>query len=112
MNISVSVGCLQSYSPDQGLHYVYLWLGVVLVDLLVFVLTLKKTVELKRAYKRTSLWEVVMRDGVLYFAVITFINAANIVVFAFGQVCFVDVSFHPEIIFFVELHETSPFESC
>ncbi|THV06553.1 hypothetical protein K435DRAFT_482730 [Dendrothele bispora CBS 962.96] len=81
-----AVGCSQRYSEDQGHHLAYAWLGAALVDLLVFILTFKRTVKLKKIYKRTGLWDLVMRDGIIYFAVITIFNSSNILVFVVTKV--------------------------
>jgi len=40
-----------------------MWLGIVAVDLLVFTLTLYRTIRLQRTCKGSNLWTVLMRDG-------------------------------------------------
>ncbi|KAF9058426.1 hypothetical protein BDP27DRAFT_587039 [Rhodocollybia butyracea] len=77
-------GCLQSYTSAQGLHMVYLWLGVLVVDLIVFSLTLRKTLQLFKDIPG-GIVTVIMRDGVLYFGIITLTNSANILAFALGK---------------------------
>ncbi|THV06556.1 hypothetical protein K435DRAFT_960523 [Dendrothele bispora CBS 962.96] len=83
--LGVNVNCLQSYTTSQGNHLVYMWIGIVTVDFLVFGLTLYKTIQLQRTCKGSDLWLVIMRDGALYFGIITFINTANILVFAIAK---------------------------
>ncbi|THU76861.1 hypothetical protein K435DRAFT_878644 [Dendrothele bispora CBS 962.96] len=62
-----------------------MWIGIVAVDLLVFGLTLYKTIQLQRTCKGSDLWLVIMRDGALYFGIITFVNCTNILVFAIAK---------------------------
>jgi len=78
------VGCLQNYTVNQGLHLVYLWLGVSVLDLSVFFLTLLKTLKLRRE-TQGGVVTVLMRDGVLYFGIITLTNAANMLTFGLEQ---------------------------
>ncbi|KAL0573062.1 hypothetical protein V5O48_008903 [Marasmius crinis-equi] len=63
---SVDVGCLQNFAPGQGIHIIALWLGVTVLDLMVFVLILRRTLALQRDCP-SGLWRVIMRDGVMYF---------------------------------------------
>ncbi|THU76859.1 hypothetical protein K435DRAFT_974240 [Dendrothele bispora CBS 962.96] len=85
--VGIDVNCLQSYTTSQGNHFVYMWTGIVAVDFLVFGLTLYKTIPLQRLGTCTGsdLWLVIMRDGALYFGIITFVNCANILVFAIAK---------------------------
>lgn len=63
---------------------VYLWLGVFMFDVCVFSLTLRKTLELRKDTSN-GIVTVVMRDGILYFGVVSLINFANIMAFALGK---------------------------
>ncbi|THU76860.1 hypothetical protein K435DRAFT_127135 [Dendrothele bispora CBS 962.96] len=83
--LGINVNCLQSYTTSQGNHLLYISIGIVAVDLLVFSLTLYKTIQLQRTCKGSNLWLVIMRDGALYFGIITFVNCTNILVFAIAK---------------------------
>ncbi|KAF5374891.1 hypothetical protein D9758_000513 [Tetrapyrgos nigripes] len=77
--------CLSTYTDLQGKHMIFYWLGVVAFDMLVFALTLKKSMQLKATYLGSNLWDVVTRDGILYFGAITLSNGSNILVFAIEE---------------------------
>ncbi|KAF9058424.1 hypothetical protein BDP27DRAFT_1432812 [Rhodocollybia butyracea] len=65
---------------ETKLDLVYLWLGVSVLDLSVFFLTLLKTLKLRRE-TQGGVVTVLMRDGVLYFGIITLTNSANMLTF-------------------------------
>ncbi|THV06554.1 hypothetical protein K435DRAFT_834217 [Dendrothele bispora CBS 962.96] len=83
--LGIDVGCLQSYTSSQGIHLAYMWLGIVIVDLLVFSLTIYRTIQMHRFLQGSNLVTVLMRDGALYFGIITLTNCANIVVFVVAK---------------------------
>ncbi|KIM63498.1 hypothetical protein SCLCIDRAFT_745328 [Scleroderma citrinum Foug A] len=64
---------------DQALHMAMVWGAQLVVDIVVFVLTLWKSSQLRtRGY--SNLVDIFMRDGAMYFAVISAVNAGNIAV--------------------------------
>ncbi|KAJ3877263.1 hypothetical protein F5051DRAFT_453202 [Lentinula edodes] len=83
---SAQVGTIPSFSDTQGLHLAYLWIGIFVFDLCVFSLTLWKTYCIyKDGYMMSrGIGTVVMRDGLMYFGIITLATLANILAFAFG----------------------------
>ncbi|KAJ3755719.1 hypothetical protein EV360DRAFT_85633 [Lentinula raphanica] len=79
------VGAVPSFSNSQGLHFAYLWIGIFVFDLCVFSLTLWKTYYIyKDGYISGGIGTIVMRDGLMYFGIITLATLANIIVFLFG----------------------------
>ncbi|KAJ4478436.1 hypothetical protein J3R30DRAFT_2899744 [Lentinula aciculospora] len=66
-SVSVQVGTIPSFSNTQGLYLAYLWIGI-FVD----------------GYISGGIGTVVMRDGLMYFGIITLATLANIMAFAFG----------------------------
>ncbi|KAI6006760.1 hypothetical protein EDC04DRAFT_3095582 [Pisolithus marmoratus] len=64
--------------------YAALWGVQLIFDAMVFVLTVWKLLRMESMCKR-SLVDVLLRDGAMYFAVVTAINVANIVIFIMGQ---------------------------
>jgi hypothetical protein len=83
--VSGQVGCIQSYTTAQGLHMVYLWLGVLILDICIFSLTLWKAFMMRREAGLGGIMKVVMLDGAMYFGIITLINSANILCFSLGM---------------------------
>ncbi|KAH7874881.1 uncharacterized protein C8R40DRAFT_1265418 [Lentinula edodes] len=82
---SAQVGTIPSFSDTQGLHLAYLWIGIFVFDLCVFSLTLWKTYCIyKDGYISRGIGTVVMRDGLMYFGIITLATLANILAFALG----------------------------
>ncbi|KAJ3725218.1 hypothetical protein C8R42DRAFT_660870, partial [Lentinula raphanica] len=64
-----------------------LWIGISVFDLCIFSLTLWKTYyTYKDGYMSGGLLTIVMRDGLMYFGIITLASLANIVVFLLGGV--------------------------
>ncbi|KAJ3796264.1 hypothetical protein GGU11DRAFT_757663 [Lentinula aff. detonsa] len=82
---SAQVGSIPSFSNTQGLHFAYLWIGIFVLDICVIILTLWKTVHLYRSgYVPGGIGALIMRDGLMYFGVITLATLANILAFALG----------------------------
>ncbi|KAF5388968.1 hypothetical protein D9757_005044 [Collybiopsis confluens] len=73
------------YTSEQGRHLTFLWLGMFVFDLSVFSLTLWKTLS-QGIVGRGSVLTIVVRDGSMYFGIITLFTLANILVFALGAV--------------------------
>ncbi|KAI6145731.1 hypothetical protein EDD17DRAFT_1652631 [Pisolithus thermaeus] len=76
------IGCLGPIYPSQAprRRYAAAWGGQLLLDALVFAFTLWKLTRVDRTGERTFL-DVLLRDGAMYFAVMTVMNVANITVF-------------------------------
>ncbi|KIK56911.1 hypothetical protein GYMLUDRAFT_247444 [Collybiopsis luxurians FD-317 M1] len=66
---------------SQGHFFAYIWAGVFAFDLCVFCLTLRKILGLSK-YER--LLALIMRDGLVYFGIISIMTLANILMFVFG----------------------------
>ncbi|KAE9396286.1 hypothetical protein BT96DRAFT_922250 [Gymnopus androsaceus JB14] len=84
LSVIEKVGCIQGDTVQQGLHMVYTWVGVVVFDICVFILTLWKTMKLRNKYF-SGIASVIMRDGAMYFGVIALLNTVNILTFALGS---------------------------
>jgi len=81
-------GCYTTISNSRKIRMAGSWEGILATDLLFLGLTLY------RAYSRSrdgivlpagSLWRVLVRDGVMYYALICVANLANILVYYFGD---------------------------
>lgn len=75
-----SIGCPAngSLTSGQGLDVAAAWSGQLLFDALVFGLTLWRSVY-SRTPRRRSITDVLLRDGCLYFAVMSAANLGNII---------------------------------
>ncbi|KAJ3831828.1 hypothetical protein F5878DRAFT_667148 [Lentinula raphanica] len=81
------VGAIPTFSNSQGLHFAYLWIGIFVFDLCVFSLTLWKTYYIYRdGYGSGGIGTIIMRDGLMYFGIITLATLANIIAFLRGGV--------------------------
>ncbi|KAI6142727.1 hypothetical protein BKA82DRAFT_1000198 [Pisolithus tinctorius] len=76
----VLAGCLGPIYPSQALRYAAAWGGQLLFDALIFVFTLWKLARISTRGERTFI-DMLIRDGTLYFGVMTVMNVANIIVF-------------------------------
>ncbi|KIO01091.1 hypothetical protein M404DRAFT_10092 [Pisolithus tinctorius Marx 270] len=70
-------------SPLPMINMAIAWSGQMMFDAIVFVLTLRRTLHIGRLGRRT-LSDVIIRDGVLYFGLMTSANVANIAAFLVG----------------------------
>ncbi|KIK62824.1 hypothetical protein GYMLUDRAFT_242461 [Collybiopsis luxurians FD-317 M1] len=83
--VSQQVGNVRIFTPYQGRHFAYLWIGMFMFDFCIFSLTLWKTLRtLRDGQVSGGIVTIVMRDGLMYFAIITLSTLANILVFAFA----------------------------
>lgn len=78
-----SHGCLHFISPRQSPGYAAAWSAQLFFDAMVFGLTIWKLLRMESMGRR-SLVDILLRDGAMYFAVMTAINAANIIIFIAG----------------------------
>jgi len=70
-------GCMDPVGSKQGVHLAIAWSGQLGFDTLVFFLTLKKSFEIGRTGHRTLI-NILLRDGAVYFAIMTAANLGNI----------------------------------
>ncbi|KAI5994908.1 hypothetical protein F5J12DRAFT_409091 [Pisolithus orientalis] len=73
-------GCPDPETPVQASSWAAAWGGQMLFDALVFTLTLRKLISSRSLGKRTFT-ALALRDGALYFAVMTVANVPNITTF-------------------------------
>ncbi|KAF9652682.1 hypothetical protein BDM02DRAFT_3108761 [Thelephora ganbajun] len=79
-----SLGCISALSKDEGFYFGLVWGGIMIFDSTVFALTLYRSVTLWRQGSR-GLVHVVMRDGVMYYAVLGFSTLSNALTFLLGS---------------------------
>ncbi|KIM64903.1 hypothetical protein SCLCIDRAFT_1213015 [Scleroderma citrinum Foug A] len=72
------VGCLKPVSPAQAPRFAAAWGGQLILDALVFALTLYKLLRVGSMGERSFIDQLI-RDGALYFAAMSVINVANII---------------------------------
>jgi len=79
----INLGCNFTISTSQG-HYIALaWSGMLLFDIVVFILTLRKAVALRKTGRR-SLTDIFFRDGTVYFGCMAIANLSNILTYLLG----------------------------
>ncbi|KAF9785826.1 hypothetical protein BJ322DRAFT_743865 [Thelephora terrestris] len=77
-----STGCSIGLSWSQSWRFAVAWCCVMLFDLIVVAMTLVRTIQInRRDGKERTLVNLLMRDGVMYFGVISLATLSNIVVF-------------------------------
>jgi len=76
------IGCQSSLPLDRAYYIGAIWAGMVLFDTIIFALTVYKSLEFKRIGRR-SLADILLRDGVIYFAVIGTTGLCNVFTFMF-----------------------------
>ncbi|KAI5994914.1 hypothetical protein F5J12DRAFT_409475 [Pisolithus orientalis] len=70
-------GCLHPITSEQAPYWAAAWGSQLLLDVLVFVFTLRKLLS-NRSFGERTFMALSLRDGALYFAVMTAANIANI----------------------------------
>lgn len=78
--------CDSSLTANQGKWLLVPWAGMLGFDAVVFGLTVRKSLQAKKIMPRYSLFDVLLRDGAIYFFVFAGCNFANICTFAFGEI--------------------------
>ncbi|KAI6120818.1 hypothetical protein EV401DRAFT_1385898 [Pisolithus croceorrhizus] len=73
-------GCPDLTTSVEASHWAVVWGGQLLFDTLVFTLTFRKLISV-RSLGKWSYMALSLRDGALYFAVMTATNVANIVAY-------------------------------
>ncbi|KAJ3972894.1 hypothetical protein EV361DRAFT_105475 [Lentinula raphanica] len=85
MCIVNGLSCLTCHLRIVSSDMACLWIGIFVFDLCILCLTLWKTYyTYKDGYMSGGLLTIVMRDGLMYFGIITLASLANIVVFLLG----------------------------
>ncbi|KAF7300525.1 hypothetical protein HMN09_00937000 [Mycena chlorophos] len=81
-----ALGCPGATPNDFAKRGAIAWSGLLVFDLMIFVLTVAKTLKpgLSGSRRGESLFLVLLRDGALYFAVLSLLNAINIYSYAAG----------------------------
>lgn len=79
-----SLGCVSVLSKNEGFYFCLVWSGIMIFDSTVFALTVYRTVSLWRQGSR-GLVHIVMRDGLVYYAVLGFSTLANTLTFVLGS---------------------------
>ncbi|KIK54909.1 hypothetical protein GYMLUDRAFT_48296 [Collybiopsis luxurians FD-317 M1] len=86
LSVADQIGNVPIFSLAQGLHFVYLWAGVFVFDLTVFSLTVWKTAStFRNEYTQRGIVITIMRDGLMYFGIITLTSLANVLVIALAS---------------------------
>ncbi|KAH8829303.1 hypothetical protein DL96DRAFT_1708448 [Flagelloscypha sp. PMI_526] len=86
-NTMFSIGCAAFVSQSSGKQLAITWSGAFFLDLVVFSMTLYKSVSIIREFPGTwVMLDVFLRDGAVYFLAMTLANGANIVTFLVGDV--------------------------
>ncbi|KAG9311567.1 hypothetical protein JVU11DRAFT_7774 [Chiua virens] len=73
----ISMSCIRSIDPTVSIHLAIAWGGQLFFDVVIFVLTLWRSFYIRTESNR-SLVDVLLRDGALYFAILSAANIANI----------------------------------
>jgi len=73
-------GCSEPLGSVQGVHFAIAWSGQLIFDAICFFLTLRKSISMSRTGQRTLI-NTLLRDGAVYFAIMTAANLANILTF-------------------------------
>lgn len=73
-------GCNVDLSNLQGLYFAIAWGSLLVFDCLIFALTFVRAITLSQIARRT-LFDIMLRDGTLYFACMAGANLGNIVTF-------------------------------
>ncbi|KAJ8473163.1 hypothetical protein ONZ45_g16396 [Pleurotus djamor] len=75
----IKLGCHSLYTEFQGVRFAYVWAGLLVLDIMVFVLTLRKAISLIRDCPESStLWVRLLSDGAIYFGILSLTNLANV----------------------------------
>jgi len=82
-NLPLFIGCPSAVAHAAAIRFAEAWCGLLVYDALIVVLTLYKSLTLWRI-RGLSLITVLMRDGVLFFAVMCISNLLNILSFVLG----------------------------
>jgi len=76
--------CTSSLTGTEALRLAAAWCGLLVFDIMVFALTAAKAIMIGRTGKQTLL-SVLIRDGAVYFLVMTIVTLVNILTFLLGS---------------------------
>ncbi|KAI0063002.1 hypothetical protein BV25DRAFT_1915734 [Artomyces pyxidatus] len=74
-------GCNPLYPKSEALRLGLTWSGVLVFDVIVFILTFYKAVRIGGFRRPNTLFHLLLRDGTVYFVVLFLANLANILTF-------------------------------
>jgi len=77
------IGCRNAMSYNQAWRYGAAWSSVFLFDAMIFGLTVYKTLKIRRTHRRTMV-DILLRDGCMYFAVMSAMTLSNILFLLLG----------------------------
>ncbi|KAI0362266.1 hypothetical protein OH77DRAFT_1515541 [Trametes cingulata] len=77
---SIISACDLSLTSEQGLRAAVAWICMLIVDTVIFALTVARTVRMWHGF-RFGLLQVLFRDGAVYYGILVCANVANILTF-------------------------------
>ncbi|KAI0791987.1 hypothetical protein C8Q75DRAFT_614088 [Abortiporus biennis] len=92
--VTVSVGCLLLGIQNVKSHLGFAWVALIAYEVLIFLLTIIKSYRERNVTYLAStshvggLMQLICRDGAIYFAIMIWLNAANVVTFYTTSVSF------------------------
>ncbi|KAI0255148.1 hypothetical protein BJV78DRAFT_820553 [Lactifluus subvellereus] len=78
---STFLGCRRPLSDTEGFYSAISWTGALVLDTSVFLLLLWKAVTIGRGVR---LYNVIMRNGTIYYTILSLVNLSNILVLRFA----------------------------
>lgn len=72
--------CYIPYGHQQSIELASNWAFLLVLDTIVFILTIRKTLRVESLSGRSNLWSTLLRDGCIYFALLSISNVPNILV--------------------------------
>ncbi|KLO06239.1 hypothetical protein SCHPADRAFT_946246 [Schizopora paradoxa] len=78
------VGCILTGRDNSGDRFVFTWVAELIFDTAIFVATFSRTLVIYKRHRRGAaipLIKIMMRDGIIYFAVIFAANVVTVVLF-------------------------------
>ncbi|KIK64156.1 hypothetical protein GYMLUDRAFT_40417 [Collybiopsis luxurians FD-317 M1] len=85
LSVLNQIGNIPIFTTSQGLDFTFVWVGNFIFDLCVFSLTVWRTIDIYRStYIQGGIGTVIIRDGLMYFGIITLVTLGNLLVFVLG----------------------------
>ncbi|KAF9780089.1 hypothetical protein BJ322DRAFT_310118 [Thelephora terrestris] len=82
-----SIGCPAGLSWSQSWRLAVAWGGLMVFDFITVIMTLVKTIQINRRCGRGhAIIQVLMRDGIMYFGIISLATLSNVLSFLHGTV--------------------------
>ncbi|KIK66136.1 hypothetical protein GYMLUDRAFT_38652 [Collybiopsis luxurians FD-317 M1] len=83
--LSDQIGNIPIFSSSQGFHLAYVLVGTLIFDICIFSLTVWATIDMFRSkFIQGGVGAVIMRDGLMYFGIITLVTLGNLLAYVFG----------------------------